>query len=287
MEVGIGLPNAVPGTTGEQLVEFARRADQRAFSTLGTLDRIVYPSYDPLVALAAAAAVTDRIGLMTSIVIAPVRTNTAVLAKEAASIHALSGSRLTLGVAIGVREDDFRSGGVRMRGRAAKLEEQIEEMRRIWAGEERGTAGAIGPQVDPPPRIILGGYVEASRERAARLGEGWMLGGGTPDQLREGAEHIRRVWREKGRDGEPRVMALAYYALGPEGKRHAEEDLKHYYAYLGEETANQIAASAATDPETVRAYLSAFEDAGCDELILFATANDPEQVDLLADAVGK
>jgi alkanesulfonate monooxygenase SsuD/methylene tetrahydromethanopterin reductase-like flavin-dependent oxidoreductase (luciferase family) len=286
MEIAIGLPNAVPGTTGEQLIEFSRRADRRGFSTLGTLDRIVYPSYDPLITLAAAAAVTERIQLMTSILLAPVRTNTAVLAKEAASVQALSGGRLTLGLAIGAREDDFSSGGVSMRGRAAKLEEQIEEMRRVWAGEERGTAGAIGPEVNPPP-IILGGYVDASRERAARLGAGWMLGGGTPDQMREGAEHMRKVWREAGRDGEPRVMALAYFALGPEGKRHAAEDLKHYYAYLGEETANQIAASAATDPDTVRGYLAAFEEAGCDELVLFSAAGDPDQVDLLAEAVGK
>jgi alkanesulfonate monooxygenase SsuD/methylene tetrahydromethanopterin reductase-like flavin-dependent oxidoreductase (luciferase family) len=286
MEIGIGLPNAVPGATGEQLVEFARRADQRGFSTLGTLDRVVYPSYEPMIALAAAAAVTDRIGLMTSIVIAPLRTNTALLAKEAASVQALSGGRLTLGLAVGVREDDFSSGGVSMRGRGAKLEEQIEEIRRIWGGDERGTAGGIGPPIDPPT-LIIGGYVDVSRRRAARFGAGWMMGGGTPDQLREGAEHLRKEWRDAGRDGEPRVMALAYYALGPDAQRLAEEELKHYYAYLGDETADQIAASAATDPDTVRGYLSAFEQAGCDELILFATVSDPEQVDLLAEAVGK
>ena len=66
MEIAIGLPNAVPDVDGESLVEFARRADRRGFSSLGTIDRLAYPNYDPLVALGAAAAVTDRIRLATT-----------------------------------------------------------------------------------------------------------------------------------------------------------------------------------------------------------------------------
>jgi alkanesulfonate monooxygenase SsuD/methylene tetrahydromethanopterin reductase-like flavin-dependent oxidoreductase (luciferase family) len=114
-----------------------------------------------------------------------------------------------------------------------------------------------------------------------------MMGANTPEQLAKGAEQVKKEWSAAGREGEPRVMALAYYALGPDAERHAEEDLEHYYAWLGEEIAGQIAASAATDPDTVRAYVSAFEQAGCDELVLFPCASDPEQADLLAEAVGK
>jgi len=71
MDVAIGLPNAVPGTTGEELAEWARRADARGFSSLGTIDRIVYENYEPLTALAAAAAVTERIRLCTSVLLVP------------------------------------------------------------------------------------------------------------------------------------------------------------------------------------------------------------------------
>jgi alkanesulfonate monooxygenase SsuD/methylene tetrahydromethanopterin reductase-like flavin-dependent oxidoreductase (luciferase family) len=286
MEVAIGLPNAVPGTSGDELTEWARAAEQRGFSSLGTIDRLVYPNYDPLIALAAAAAVTERIGLVSSILIAPLRPNAAILAKVTASVQALSGGRLTLGVAVGAREDDYEASGLPTAKRGAKLDSQIEEMKRIWAGEERGYAGAIGPQVDPP-RLIVGGGADGSFRRAARFGEGWIMGAQPPEVFAEGLEKLREAWSAEGRDGEPHTMALAYYALGPDAERHANEDLRHYYGWLGEDIAQQIAASAATDEDTVRGYISAFESAGCDELILFPCASDPEQVGLLADAVGK
>src|SRR6476619_3675911 len=100
MDVGIGLPNTIPGTDGRLVVEWARRADGGPFSTLGVLDRLAYDSIDPFAALAAAAGVTERIGLATMIAIGPLR-NAALLAKQAASVDALSGQRLTLGLAVG------------------------------------------------------------------------------------------------------------------------------------------------------------------------------------------
>ena len=90
MRIGIGLPNTVPGTPGRLLVEWAARAEGRGFSTLATIDRIAYPSYESLVTLAAAAAVTERIALMTNILLSPTR-NPVLLAKESASVDQLSG----------------------------------------------------------------------------------------------------------------------------------------------------------------------------------------------------
>ena len=146
MEVGIGLPAAIPGAERQQILDWAREAERRGFSTLGMIDRIVFPNYEPMVALAAAAAVTERIRLMTSILITTLRTNTALLAKVAASIDNLSGGRLTLGVAVGRRPDDFEVSGVDLDGRGDFFERQIDEMRRIWSGEKLGYAGGIGPR---------------------------------------------------------------------------------------------------------------------------------------------
>jgi alkanesulfonate monooxygenase SsuD/methylene tetrahydromethanopterin reductase-like flavin-dependent oxidoreductase (luciferase family) len=285
MEVGIGLPATIPGVEGPQLTEWARRADGAGFSTLGVIDRIVYPNYEPLIALAAAAAVTERIRLTSAIAIVPYRQNAALLAKQVATIHHLSGGRFVFGAAVGARPDDYEVSGVPMESRGRRLEEMLDEMKRIWAGEERGFAGAIGPPLDDPPPIIVGGYVDAAFRRAAKYGEGWIMGGGAPDAFAQACEKLEAAWSEAGRDGDPRRMALVYFSLGDTAQQNADRYLKHYYANMGEETAAGIAGSAATDQETVKQYVAGFEEAGCDELILFPCSTDPEQVDLLARAL--
>ena len=73
MKVGIGLPANIPGASRETILEWARRADEGPFSSLGIIDRVAYPNWEPLIALAGAAALTKKIRLMTSVVIGPVR----------------------------------------------------------------------------------------------------------------------------------------------------------------------------------------------------------------------
>jgi alkanesulfonate monooxygenase SsuD/methylene tetrahydromethanopterin reductase-like flavin-dependent oxidoreductase (luciferase family) len=169
VEIGIGLPTTIPGATREQVIEWAKRADGAGFSSLGTIDRLVYPNYEPLVALGAAAAVTERARLLTSILLLPWRKNAAFVAKQAASVHALSNGRLVLGVAVGVRPDDYEASGESMEGRGRRIEQMLDEMKRVWAGEERGYAGGIGPDVSAqPPSLIVGGSVDATFRRAAK-----------------------------------------------------------------------------------------------------------------------
>jgi alkanesulfonate monooxygenase SsuD/methylene tetrahydromethanopterin reductase-like flavin-dependent oxidoreductase (luciferase family) len=288
MDVTIGLPNTVGGVTRDSLLEWSRRAESRGFPGVASLDRLVYPGYEALVSLAAAAAVTERVRLTTQVLLAPWRLNAALIAKQVASLQHLSNGRMVLGIGLGGREDDYAASGATMKGRGDRLTEMIEEMLRIWEGEERGTAGGIGPPLDDVgrPQILVGGGVEAAFRRAARLGDGWTAGGLQPEQFAQAAEAVRAAWREEGREGGPRLTALAYFGLGPSGADDAQRDLAHYYAWLGDEMAAAIAGSAATDEESVRAYAKAFEDAGCDELAFIPASTDPKQVDLLADAIG-
>ncbi len=118
MDIGIGLPASIPGVSGDVVLEWARQADSGPFSSVGIIDRVVYPNWDPLIALAAAAAVTQRVRLMTTLLIAPIR-DPALLAKQTASLDVLTGGRLTLGLGVGRREDDYTavSGGFHRRGR--------------------------------------------------------------------------------------------------------------------------------------------------------------------------
>jgi alkanesulfonate monooxygenase SsuD/methylene tetrahydromethanopterin reductase-like flavin-dependent oxidoreductase (luciferase family) len=280
MDVAIGLPNAVPGTTGEQLVEWARRADTRGFSSLGTIDRIVYENYEPLTALAAAAAVTERIGLCTSVLLGPLRVNAVELAKQALSLQALSGGRLTLGIGLGGRDDDYEVSGVELRGRGRRLDEMLEKIKAVWSG------GEIGPTVAGVPQLIVGGHADASFARAARFADGWIAAGSGPDQFAAGLEKTKAAWADAGRDGEPHTKALAYFSLGDRAEGQARAYLSDYYAWLGEEIAGFLVASAAKGPETVKQYVATYEAAGCDELILCPCSGGAEQVDLLADAAG-
>ena len=283
MDVAIGLPNATQGVTANQLVEFGRAAEAEGFPSLGALDRVVYHSYEPLVTFAAIAGVTERIRLTTAVVLAPLR-STNILAKQAAVVQELSGGRLVLGMGLGARGDDYDITDIKVGKKGERFSAQLEELKKLWAGESRGHAGAVGPVPDPPPSIIVGGGVEASFRRAAKYGDGWVMGGGTPDQFREGAAKVREAWQAEGREGEPRLMALTYYSLG-QGSAQGVENVRHYYDWLGE-YGDQIAASVAADEDTVKQYVSAFEDAGCDELIMFAGTADHDQVTLLRQAVG-
>jgi alkanesulfonate monooxygenase SsuD/methylene tetrahydromethanopterin reductase-like flavin-dependent oxidoreductase (luciferase family) len=286
VDIGIGLPNTVPGTEGRTLIDWAKRAEEAGFSTLGTIGRLVYPNYEELIALSAAAAVTSQIRLTTGVLLAPLYTNSALFAKQAASLDRLSGGRLVLGLGLGGRDDDFAASGVSTQGRGHRLEEQVAMMKRVWAGEEFGYAGGIGPEPARRggPEIILGGSTEASFRRVARLADGWIMGGGTPDMFAQAAAGVDQAWQDADRAGRPRKLTLAYFGLGPEARSQAEGYLLHYYGWLGE-IANMIAGSAAVSPEMVKSYVAAFEASGCDEIIFVPTASRLDQISLLAEAI--
>ncbi len=276
MDVGIGLPNSVRGVDRRGIVEWARRAEEAGFSSLGTIDRIVFPSSESLISLAAAAAVTERIRLVTDILIAPLRANTALFAKQTATLDHLSEGRLVLGLAVGGREDDFELSGIDFSARGRIFDRQLEELGSLW-GTDRVAPGAR-------PGLLIGGASEAAYRRAARYADGWTLGGGPPELFTERYPKVRAAWEAAGREGEPRTMALFYFALGEKAEEDAREDLLDYYGFLGD-GAEQVVAGAAKDEATVARYLAGFEEAGVDEVICFPTSTDPEQVDLLARAV--
>jgi alkanesulfonate monooxygenase SsuD/methylene tetrahydromethanopterin reductase-like flavin-dependent oxidoreductase (luciferase family) len=286
MDLGIGLPNSVRGTTGRQLTDFARAAEEAGFSVLGTIDRLVYDNYEPVVALAAAAAVTDRIRLATSVMLGPLRFNPALVAKQILSLDAVAGGgRAVLGIAIGARDDDYEISNQDMSERGKWLDSALPVIQRIFAGDGE-IERKVGPRLGTGPSLIIGGTATAAARRVAEHADGWILGGGPPDQFKELASRVDAAWSERGRDGRAYKMALGYFSLGPDAQKNAEHDLLDYYAWLGEETAQMIADSAAKDPDSVKAAISAFDSVGCDELILFPCSADPEQVTLLADAAG-
>jgi alkanesulfonate monooxygenase SsuD/methylene tetrahydromethanopterin reductase-like flavin-dependent oxidoreductase (luciferase family) len=274
VKVGIGLPSTVPGCDGDLLVEWARRADAGPFATLGVLDRIVYDSLDPFTALAAAAAVTSRIRLATMIAIGPLRAP-AVLAKQALSVDAISGGRLTLGLAVGARRDDYEVAGVDHRGRGARLSEQLAYLR----GELDGSG--VGPS-RPGIELLVGGGSGPAYARMARYADGYAHGGGPPRAFGSAATRARAAWRDHERPGEPRLWGQGYVAFGDPDR--GGDYLRDYYAFTGP-FADKIAAGNLTSARAVKDFVRGYEAEGCDELILFPTVADLDDLDRLAEVL--
>ncbi len=280
IRIGVGLPSGIPGTAGPRLIEWAARADAGPFSSVGVIDRLVYDSHDPLTTLAAAAAVTRRVRLVTMVMIGPMH-STPLLAKAAASLDALSGGRLVLGLAVGARHEDYEAAGVDHHGRGRRLSEQLTALRAHWENER------FGPRPEQPggPPLLVGGLNDEAFARAARYADGYVHGGGPPRAFARAADKARAAWIDAGRPGRPRLWGQGYYALGDNAAEAGARYLKDYYAFTGP-FAERIAAGLLTTPQAIVQFVRGYEEAGCDELVLMPAVSDLEQLDRLADVIG-
>lgn len=281
MNIGLGLPIGDP----EALSRWAQLAEAGPFRTLGLLDRLVYHNPEPLVTLAAIAGATTRVRVQTEVLIAPAR-ETTLLAKQAATLDRVSGGRLTLGIGIGGRQDDYLAAGVEPSGRGRRLDEQMRVLRRIWAGEPDGDLAPIGPSPARTggPEVLFGGFRQAALDRVARWGDGF-LGAAPPAQADEHFRTVERCWQAAGRSGRPRLVAQVSVALGPaDVVSQAREVVGAYYQVNG--IADRMVAGILTTGQQIREAVTAFGDLGADEVMLYCWADDPDQVDRLAQLLG-
>ena len=287
MKIGIGLPATIPGTSPNITLEWAALADGGPFSSLGIIDRVAYGNYEPLITLAAAAAVTQRITLMTTILVAPVRSG-GMIAKQAATIQTLSGGRLSLGLGVGGREDDFKATGASFADRGRRFEEQLETMRRVWAGESLGDGiGLCGPQLSGigAPEVLIGGMTPKAIERAGKYADGFISVPLPPEMVRQQYDVAEAAWKEAGRSGRPRLVGALYFGLGDNAAARGSAYLLDYYAFMGDD-AKMLAAAAPFTSEAVAGAIDAYAEVGMDELILWPTIPELEQVELLTELIG-
>lgn len=281
MRVGVGLPSSIPGTEASLLLDWAVRADAGPFTSIGVVDRVAYDCHEPMSLLASAAAVTQRVKLVTMVVIAPLR-STALLAKQAAFVDAVSGGRFVLGVAVGARTSDYEAAGVDHRDRGRRFEEQLASLRDIW---ERGP----GPPAARPrgPDLLVGGGSDVSFARVARYADGYVHGGGPPRAFARAAERARMAWTDAGRPGRPALWGQSYFALGDDdAMERGRAYMLDYYAFTGP-FAEKIADGLLTTPQAVLQQIRGYAEAGCDELVILPAIAEPEQLDRLADVVSE
>jgi alkanesulfonate monooxygenase SsuD/methylene tetrahydromethanopterin reductase-like flavin-dependent oxidoreductase (luciferase family) len=250
---------------------WAAEAERAGFASVGVIDRLVYDNLDPLTALAAAAAATERIELTSTVINVCWRGNAVLLAKQLASVDRLSGGRLTAGLGMGGWPADYEASNVSLDGRRKLFDASLDAMERAWR-EDRAT-----------PRILLGGTVPSSLRRAAReLSAGWVSPLFDLATLREGAAAVAHAWDEAGRDGRPRIMTGRYFSLGPDADATADAYIHHYY---GDAFFEPARAGTLTSREQVEAELARLAEAGCDDVVLFPCSGQLDQLSMVAAAL--
>ena len=249
---------------------------------MSVLDRLAYPIYEPLTVLGAVAGVTERVRLMTNVVLAPTR-NPFLLAKQAATVHQISDGRLVLGLGVGRREDDFTAVGQSFHDRGRRFDLMLEELTRLWG--RRTDAGQPVPSPLPSDGVplLIGGEHARTPRRVARWGIGWTSGGGRDlEDVAVFGTRVREAWHAEGRSGTPRILALCYFSVG-EAERSRAQTLD-YYGFQGA----KAEARAAATPHEASAILEIRDRSaalGIDELTFMPTLGDPDQVDKLARIV--
>jgi probable F420-dependent oxidoreductase len=257
MQIGVVYPQTELGGDPEAVRRIGRAAEELGFDHLLAYDHVLGaehddrfppligpyterdPFHDPLVMFAHLAAMTERIGFITGVIILPQR-QTALVARQAADVDLLSGGRLRLGVGIGWNYVEYEALGQDFHTRGAREEEQIALLRRLWAEPvveftgsfDRVDRASITPKPTRPIPIWLGGYGDAAYARAARVGDGFIFGGRTEnvfgawDRVRDGVVDAGRpveafggeyvVMSRKG----PEAVAAKIAAWGDAGGTH-------------------------------------------------------------------
>jgi alkanesulfonate monooxygenase SsuD/methylene tetrahydromethanopterin reductase-like flavin-dependent oxidoreductase (luciferase family) len=289
MELGVGLPNMVPHLDRDLVLEWSKQADTSGFSSLSTGERLSYDNNDVFVELSMAAAVTERIRIMTSVLVLPLHT-TAVVAKQAASLDYLTDGRFVLAVGSGGHVADYDATPVPFANRFSHFEKQIIALRALWSGQPMGECGApLGPLPAPGRPTLLIGPSTPQAGKRAHLTDGVLtfMFDSDPGPQRAIFDAAEESWRAHGREGRPRFIAGLFYALGPDGEEKAQAVLNRYYASFGPEQQQAVVSSITTlNEKNVREAIDRFEAAGADELVLCPLVPEIDQLHRLRDLRG-
>lgn len=293
MKIGMNLPVMVPGLDRDLILDWCQRIDAGPYSSLAAGERITFPNPEILVTVSAAAAVTARVRIALTVIVLPLHP-TLLMAKQIATLDVISGGRVSLGVGVGAREEDYRAlDRPFTSGRLSHMERQVALMRRAWAGEHV-VDGALRPVEPLPvqpggPEILAGSLTPPSIRRAARWADG-LCGfsfGPSLAEVETAFEVARAAWTDAGRSTGPRLVTSCWFALGPDATGQIDRYLARYLRFLGPDVPGIVAPTVKTTSETALKELAdALENLGTDELLLVPTTSDPEEVDRVANILG-
>lgn len=295
MDVGLALPTMAEGWERSTWTDWCRLVDEGPFSSISCGERITFRNVEMLTTLAAAGALTERVRVMVNLAIAPWH-HTTLLAKQLATLDVLTSGRLDVGLGVGGRGQDYDGLAVSAEGRHRRLHEQVDELRRLWAGE---------PVLDgaPPlgPRVVQAGgpplYAGATGPKSLRRCARWAVGvsgfsfGLDADEVAGAVRDAREAWADVGVPAPPRMVIGCFFVLGDDDSRAAEDLATFTYEYLevfGERAARGLTKRATlSSPAHLGHALSTLAASGdVDEVILVPGTVDLRCAELAADVVG-
>ncbi len=287
MDIGLCLPYMKNGLSREIVTQWCQRADQGPFSTISCGERITGPqeTLDMRVTLAFAAAITERARIVPSLYVLPMH-SAARVAQEVATLDRLSNGRVTICVGVGGREKDYQSVGASFKYRHPRMDEQIAEMRRLWAGEPAvegaDPVGCRPAQAGGPP-ILAGVMGPKAMARAAQWADGiyaWSMSG-SADEIQRLFEMADQAWEQAGRDRAPQKVAGFWYCRADDAQAKLRSYITEYVSgSAGQEIAAMVAEGAFmyTD-DAIRKGLDDIQALGADELLLVPATADMAELD--------
>jgi probable F420-dependent oxidoreductase len=293
--IGFCMVNPAPEINPGHVVKVARKCEEIGLHSMWALDRVVYDNLEPLTLLSAAAAVTSRIRLGTSVLLAALRPP-AALAKTVATLDFLSNGRMTLGIGFGSRENDFTSVGVPWEHRGSRAEELVEVLKRLWSGESVTHRGKyfqlenlkVGPRPvqKPHPPIWTGGSADAALKRAARIADGYICGSSSIPEFPAIWEKIAGYAKAAGRDPNKIAKAgLTFMAIDNDKNKAVAACEAYLTRYYGKVRFDVEKVLLVGSPEACAEKIRAAFKNGLDTLIVGGAVPDIRQLDILGEKV--
>ena len=291
MQIGMTLPIMEPDVDRTTLEKWACAVDQGPFGSLCFGERMAFDNPETMTLLGACAAWTQRVRLKTTVIVAQLH-DPVMLAKSLATGDMLSRGRLTVGLGIGGRIEDYVAVGADPATRNhADLAARVAIMKRVWAGEKViSTLQPIGPVPwhQGGPELLAGAQGPRAVHAAAQWADG--ISGFSFDLNMENVatafDQARAAWRDRGRP-EPRLTTSFWFAIGDRSRAQVQRHLRHYFNWI------EPAALEAMLPVTgfagtlaqLKRVLDQLEDLGADEVHLIPTSDDVDQVARIADLI--
>lgn len=293
--IGLAWVNPAPLTKGENLINFAKKTEAMGAHSMWTIDRIAYDNLEPLTLLAAAAGVTQRIRLGTSVLLGNTR-HPAHLAKIVATIDYISNGRITLGLGFGSREPDYKAVEIPYEHRGTRAVEQVQLMKRLWTEDNVTFKGqfynvenlSLGPKPiqKPHPPLWTGGSAETALKRAGTWGDGFISGSSAIADFHVTWDKIASYAAAAGRDASKITKAsLAFMAINDDKAKAIKAVEDYTVRYYGRVRTPVEPVSIVGSAEQCAEKIQYFLSKGLDTLIIGVADPDPRQLDLFGEKV--